>query len=332
MKRLGLCVLAWAVFGSSAAVGQAPARAVVAIASGPKLSLYDEAGNVVRRIDLKSPVAGFAFSPDRSKLVIVSPNTEHGGKLFLIDPKGGSRRNLTPWSHFAFRHLDKGEREVYDSPAFSPDGKGLLFAVHGNVPGDGNDAWENSGPLAILDLKTGRPRVLQATNNIDGNGPCSEGDAQWSPDGKWILFNCEDGALLVDPRGAMLQNLKIDQNDTSSSSVGWVGSNCILYVQTPMKGDDFDFDHETVKLLNLTTQRSSDAGELVKGFSGLTRGLLRVSGDAVIREIWPNLKLIIETKQKQWNFQFKQEGQAPQTVSAQLLTGWDPLSIPDECK
>lgn len=140
MKWVSFYFLGWVALGLSAAVAQMPKRAVVAIASGPTLSLYDEAGNVVQRIDLKHPIAGFAFSPDRSKLVIVSPDTEHGGRLFLINLKNGSRRNLTPWSHFAFSQLGQGEREVYDSPAFSPDGGSLLFAVHGNVPGDGNDA------------------------------------------------------------------------------------------------------------------------------------------------------------------------------------------------
>ncbi|HEU5457611.1 MAG TPA: hypothetical protein VFU68_03250, partial [Terracidiphilus sp.] len=61
MKRASLYVLGWMALGLSAAVGQAPKRAVVAIASGPSLSLYDEAGNVVRRIELKHPIAGFAF-------------------------------------------------------------------------------------------------------------------------------------------------------------------------------------------------------------------------------------------------------------------------------
>lgn len=330
MKRIGLCALALMALGASTASGQARPRAVVAIASGPTLSLYDEAGNVVRRIGLKGPVAGFAFSPDHSKLVIVSPDTEHGGKLILVDLKSGSKRNLTPWSHFAFPHLAQGEREVYDSPEFSPDGRSLLFAVHGNVPGDGNDAWENSGPLAVLDLRTGKPRVLQATDNIDGEGPCSEADAQWSPDGKRILFNCEVFFFLVDPQGGKIRDLKVDSDDTGSSSVGWVGRNCILYVQTPMKDGKYHFEHDTLKLLNLTTQKSSDAGELLKGFNGSTKGLIRASRDAVIRESWP--KLTIETRQKRWEFQFKLWDHGPQTVNAQLLTGWDGASIPDQCK
>lgn len=136
--------------------------------------------------------------------------------------------------------------------------------------------------------------------------------------------------FLVGPEGKKIRELKVDKDDTESSSVGWVGSNCILYVQTPVKDGQYDFDHDAVKLLNLTTQKSEEAGELLKGFSGWTKGLIRASGDAVIRETWPNLT--IETRQKRWEFEFKPWSQGPQNVSAQLLTGWDASSIPDECK
>jgi hypothetical protein len=314
---------------SATAISQSLSPPVVAIASGPDLSLYDASGKVVQHIDLKHPVAGFALSPDRSKLVVVLPDTEHGGALILIDLKTGSRKKLTA-GPFAFRHLNPGEKEVYDSPAFSPDGRRLVFAVHGNQPGDGNDAFENSGPLAILDLDEGNPKVLKATNRIPGEaeGPCSEGDAQWSPNGRWILFNCEDGAFLTDPQGKTLRNLNIGTADGGSSAVGWVGTRCVLYAQTPEKDGHFDFDHESLKVLNLTNSQSSDAGFMFSEFRGRTSALLRASQDALIRGIWP--ETVVVTKGRTWKF--KQPNQGPPTVVVQLLTGWDPSSIPFACR
>lgn len=322
---------AWTAAAVFSVVGdaQSSSTAVVAIASGPILSLHDSSGTVVQRIDLKHSIAGFAFSSDRSKLVIVSPDTEHGGALFLIDLRTGSRRKLTP-SHFAFDRLDKGETEVYDSPAFSPDGRTLVFAVHGNSPGDGNDAWENSGPLAILALPTGRARVLMATNDIEGGGPCSESDPQWSPDGMWILFNCEDGAFLTDPEGKTLVKLEIGTDDAGSSAVSWVGTKCILYTQTPQKEGRFDFNNESVKLLNLKTHLSSDAGNMLFNLGDSKGGLLRASEDAIIRQNWP--MLVVETKAKRWEVRLQNGLSEPQIGAAQLLTGWNPHSIPTQCK
>jgi hypothetical protein len=231
---------------------------------------------------------------------------------------------------FAFQGLAKGETEVYDSPAFSPDGRYLAFAVHGNLPGDGNDAWENSGPLAVLDFATGKKRVLSATNNIDGEGPCSESDPQWSADGKWILSNCEDGAFVTNAQGTTLRHLKIDKDDYGASALGWMGAHCVLYVLTPTKDGKFDFDHEAVKLLDLTSLHRSNASRLVDKFNRSKGGLERASQYGVIRR--NDLTLTIETAQKQWQITLSKDLYSPQTGAAQLLTGWEPNMIPEACK
>ncbi len=329
MRRNRWLCLATAWFYAAAAVCQLPSKAVVAIASGPTLSFYDESGGVVRRIDLKHPIAGLAVSPDRKKLAVVSPDTEHGGALILIDVKTGARRRLTH-GHPVFKQLDKGETEVYDSPAFSPDGRNLAFAAHGNTLGDGNDAWENSGPIGVIDLATGKIHVLKATNNIDGNGPCSESDPQWSPDGKWILFDCEDGALITDARGRVLRDLKIATDNAGSSAAGWVSSHCVLYVQTPEFQGHFDFDHEAVKVLELNSMRSMDAGGMLSEFHHQEGGIQRASGVAIIRHT--DSSLMIETRKKEWAVPLEQSGSKPPMAAAHLLTGWDASEIPDACK
>jgi hypothetical protein len=332
MIRACLCITVMA--GLSIGLGncQSTSSPVVGVASGSWLSLYDAAGTELQRINLKGPVAGFALSPDHNKLVIVSPDTEHGGALVAIDLKIGARTKLTG-APFAFDHLNEGETEVYDGPDFSPDGRHLAFAVHGNQPGDGNDAWENSGPIAVLDFDTGKARVLTATNNIDGNGPCSESDPKWSADGKWILFNCDDGAYLTDAQGATLRKLGIEQDDAGASAIGWVGAHCVLYVLTPIKDPtnaQFDFDHQSAKLLELPSLRSIDATRLVTKFNRSKGGLEQASQYAVIRRT--ELKLAIETAQKQWEIALSKDRYSPQTGAAQLLTGWEPSMIPEACK
>lgn len=302
---------------------------VVGVASGTSLSLFDAAGTVVRQIDLETQVSGFALSSNQEKLVIVKSDTEHGGVLVLINLKTGARRKLTG-APFAFDHLEKGESEVYDAPAFSPDGRYLVFAVHGNQLGDGNDAWENSGPLAVLDLDSGKKRVLKVTNNIDGNGPCSESDPRWSGDGKSILINCEDGAYITDAQGSTLRDLRITQDEVSANAIGWVGARCVLYVQTPMKAGHFDFDHESAKLLGLPSLQSADATPLLEKFNRSRGGLRQASQFGVIRGT--DLKQTIETAQKQWEITLRKDWQSPQTSVAQLLTSWEPDMVPEPCK
>ncbi len=323
-----ICLAAMSMCAATAICQMAP-PAVVAIASGPTLSLYNESGEEVRSVDLKRPIAGFAVSPDRRKLVVVSPDTEHGGALILIDVKSGATRRLTS-GHQVFRRLDTGETEVYDSPAFSPDGRSLAFAAHGNRHDDGNDAWENSGPIGVIDLATGKIQVLKATSNIDGNGPCSESDPQWSPDGKWILFNCEDGAFITDARGRALRDLKITSDSLSGSAVGWVGTHCVLYEQVPEQQGHFEFEHEALKVLELNSMRSIDAGKMLSWFHIQEGGIQRASGAAIIQQT--NSSLVVATRKREWVLPLERDRREPQTVAGQLLTGWDVNSIPDVCR
>ena len=323
MRRSGLSLFAMAALG--VACGQPASPVVVGIATGPTLSLYDANGGVVKRIDLGKPVAGFALSPAQSQLVIVSPEREHGGALYLVDLNTGSRRKLTA-GPFVFQHLNPNEREVYDGPAFSPDGRSLVFAVHGDQPGDGNDAEENSGPLAILDLRTLKPRVLKATNNIDGEGPCSESDPKWSPDGKWILFNCETGAFLTNVAGTVLRDLKIDPSDGYSSAIGWVGGNCVLYEQTP----ESDRNAERHFLLNLATGRSVDAAAPLRFPKKEVVGLMQMSSDTIVFK--PGGSVVVAVAGKTLVLPAPENGQLPATSSAQVEDGWPASQIPDDCR
>ena len=162
------------------------------------------------------------------------------------------------------------------------------------------------------------------------NEPCSESDPQWSPDGKWILFNCEDGAFLTDPQGRTLRALKISIDNAGSCAVGWVGGHCVLYLQTPKDQGHFDFDHESVKLLDLRHSQSFDATKMLDKFSPSTGGLQQASTDALISRL--ESRLIIETWGKRWELPLEEKPNEPQTALAQLLTGWEPRAIPDYCK
>ncbi len=323
---IGPLVLLLSAVKSAAQTSHGP---VVAIARGSILTLYDASGTAMQTIDLKLPVSGFALSPDRTKVVVVSADTVHGGALILIDLKTRQRQKLTN-GHLAFKHLDPGETEVYDSPEFSPDGRSIVFGAHGNRIDDGNDAWENSGPLVVYDLGSGRAHVLKATDNIDGNGPCSESDPHWSADGKQIIFNCEEGAVLTDALGTHVELLKTEGGVMPDAVLSWVGKHCVLYEVIPEEKKGFDYSQTEFRILNLLTKKSVPAE-----FSVLVRG--KINGYIEHRSpyaeiVFSDKDLLVATMKKTWVLPLNSTQQAPQTVSANVIGGWSSDLVPASCK
>jgi Tol biopolymer transport system component len=238
---------------------------VVAFVSGTTLTLADASGQVTQTIDLKHSVYNFALSRDRKLLVIVYPDTQTGGHMSLLDLQTHMQTRLTNGNlYFKAKDLDKGETEVFDDPAFSPDGHSLAFAIHTDNPGDGNDAINDSGPLAVMDLQTRKVRVLKSTENINGQGFCFTNTPMWSSDGKWILFSCEDGGFITDVHGTTLRDLKLGTDqEANASPVSWVGNSCVLYSQSHSNGSSLDHDSDEVFLFNLQTSQSQNPTSLM---------------------------------------------------------------------
>ena len=85
-------------------------------------------------------------------------------------------------------------------------------------------------------------------------------------------------------------------------------------------------------VLNLANGQTSGASGLMSGFGGPPGGLRRASESVLVKQFWQPAKLIIETPAKRWEFNLPELGREPQAVSAQILNGWSPHSIPSECK
>lgn len=306
----------------------------MAFVTGTVLNLAASSGEVTQKIDLKHPVYDFALPKDRKLLVTVSQDTEHGGNLSLVDLKSHRETRLTN-GHLYLRHLNKGETEVYADLQFSPDGKSIVFGIHGNVNSDANDAEENSGPLAVYDIASHKARILKSTTNIDGQGECSEWNPMWSPDGKWILFNCENGAFITDAQGMTLRDLKLgtDQN-ASTSAVSWVGNNCVLYVQSNTDASTLDQARDGIRLLNLRTSRSQISPVWPALPKQSLAGLRESSDVAAIMQA--DSGVVIETHGKVWELPSTRldfNGYTPlMEPAAHVLGGWRPSSIPHECE
>jgi Tol biopolymer transport system component len=318
------------------AFAQTSNEPVVAFVNGTTLTLAASSGQIIQNIDLKQPVYNFALSKDRKLLVIVSPDTQTGGHLILLNLQTHMQTRLTNGNlYFKAKDLDKGETEVYDDPAFSPDGYSLAFAIHTDNPGDGNDAINDSGPLAVMDLQTRKVRVLKSTENIDGQGFCFANTPMWSPDGKWILFSCENGGFITDAQGTTLRDLKLGLDQGANTSpVSWVGNSCVLYSQSHSNGSSLVHDSDEVYLFNLKTSLSQNPASLMAFPKWSVAGLREASNSAFIRQL--NTGIFIETKDKQRMFpEIKRtinEYNSWKAPAAHIIGGWQPSSIPPECK
>jgi hypothetical protein len=229
--------------------------------------------------------------------------------------------------YFKTKELDKNETEVYDDPQFSPDGRSLAFAIHTDNPGDGNDAINDSGPIAVMDLQTRKVRVLKSTENIDGQGLCFANTPMWSPDGKSILFNCENGAFITNVRGTTLRELKLGREQNNMAyAISWVGNSCILSMPDIEVQPDKKESNEI--LFDLDTSESLSPATLFASPKRDTTGLIEATETAIIRRVESGIS--IETSGKTWTF--LQDGNSWKNPPAHILGGWQPSSIPTECK
>jgi polyisoprenoid-binding protein YceI len=117
------------------------------------------------------PIGHPSFSPDGKRIAFFVVDIEKGGDIFVTDLTGAATR-LTGGS---------GIDEAEDEPAWSPDGKSILYVRFG--PGTGaEDIW-------IMAADGSNARALTTDAGY-------EYDPAWSPDGRRIAY-AQDGRITV---------------------------------------------------------------------------------------------------------------------------------------
>lgn len=158
---------------------------------------------------LQAPPASATFPGRNGKIAFEDyVGSEH---IFTIDPDGTDLTDLTPnvdyafdpnWSPDATRIVfvsddpagismmnadGSGKRLLLAGteagPAFSPDGRAIVFSR----------LWPHPG-LGVMILRTGRLRQLTDDGSLDGG-------ADWSPDGSQVAFARGSGIWVVDANG-----------------------------------------------------------------------------------------------------------------------------------
>ena len=223
--------------------------------SRAKLAWFDASGKQLGQID-GTGYLDPRLSPD-GRFVAVASDTEGNGKLTIsvLDLARGVSTRLTEGGH-------------EESPAWSPDGKKVLFRTLDalkEIPADGSGAprtllaggaylghmdWSPTSHLVFTDLSGGAP-ALKIYSASDGKlSPFAEGaEARFSPDGKWIAYvgplsAPDSDAVFVAPFPGAAGRIRISTGSGAQPTWSHDGKH-VYYVTPDRKLMAVDFDAKT---------------------------------------------------------------------------------------
>jgi len=183
-------------------------RAGALVASGRQATWFDAQGKQIGIVGEQGPDGGYSISPDATRVGVRDAAGAANGDIWLLEFARGVRTRFTfrqmpgsqpVWSpdgnnivystgEVIYEKAANGageEKELLKKPgealnpvSWSRDGRFLLY-VQQNTPKTGNDIW-------VLPL-SGEPKpVLMLATEFN------EGNARFSPDGRWISYNSND--------------------------------------------------------------------------------------------------------------------------------------------
>jgi WD40-like Beta Propeller Repeat len=227
-----------------ASCGRHEAAPDLAVYTGQGFQLVNVESKSTRSIPCSIPVGSFSIAPNGRFLVFASKESRGGmGHIYQLDFESQLIFKLTsePFDFTAQRFpSDQGEfprppeRELYSDAEVSPDSRSVAFAVHSVADNDSDDSVGLSGPLAVIDLPSRRPRILSSTEKVDGQGPAFAYHPRWSSDGQKLLMAFEVSGAITSVSGDTLQwfdrQMPKPFDEGQVSPKGWWSNKEILYV------------------------------------------------------------------------------------------------------
>lgn len=203
--------------------------------SGRAFQLYAKDALANRSIPCDIPVGSFSVAPNARFIVFASTADAHAeaGLLFRLDLQTKQLKRLASRpAHF--RKLDPGEMELYALPEISPDSQFVAFAIRAVAGNASDDTVGLAGPVAVMNIDSGKTRILSNTENIDGNGPAYIGSLAWSPGGHRLLmaFEITGGFTDLDGKGLrVLDGLLPERLRTGQySPLAWWTNNDVMFM------------------------------------------------------------------------------------------------------
>ena len=278
------------------------------------LYLTTGSGQLVRSLRTSPPICDFGLSPDGESAVFNSMSRHHyGSALYLLKVSSGAVVRLTP----------PGGLEVYGDPAFSPDGRAVAMAVHGQASGD---LVEGSGPLAIMALDTREISILKATLGSRGEPLGFVNEPEWSPDGTRLVVNFELGFSQVNAKGNSLQDVASMigcDGCEYMNAVGWLGSKCVVY----QAGKNYEEALKTpARVLNLVARTTKPANEVLGVPASSLTDVLKFSPALWVRRAGP--KLVVEGGGSAWELPLAPEAD----VFVSIMPRGDQSRVPEVCR
>jgi len=213
---------------------------IMTVKEKDEIHFLDINGEIVNSIKLPSEILSYSVSPNGKLIALVVKikwkdhyKKNWGGHLYLMDVEKRTYKRVLLGPYIKSDPEEDKQapiyHEVYDDPAFSPDGQKVIFSIRFDCRCDGNDAVMSAGPLAILDLKTGRVRVLQLLGKDVNDDFLNSPD--WSPDGRETVVEGMEGPYVIQMSTLKMKYIGIEDNGDSEETTKfstWVGNNCIL--------------------------------------------------------------------------------------------------------
>ncbi|MDP8990171.1 MAG: hypothetical protein M3N41_08865, partial [Acidobacteriota bacterium] len=219
--------------------GKHEASPDLAVYTGQGFQLINVESKRTRLIPCSVPVGSFSIAPNGKHLVFASTDSRSGmGQIYRLDFKTSQIRKLTSAAVYftskRFPHPAFPERELYSDVEVSPDSQSVAFAVHSVADNDSDDLVGLSGPLAVMELLSGKVRILSSTEKVDGHGPAFANSPRWSNDSKKLLMAFEVSGAIASANGDALQwfdrHMPKPFDEGQASPKGWWSNKEILCV------------------------------------------------------------------------------------------------------